>query len=97
MPEDPALNRIFRWAKLEIGLLLGGILVLLGLGGSIWAVSHWAAKGYGALNPDRMLRIVMPAVFAVALGVQIICSSFFLSILGLSRREWRMNTEVRLQ
>ena len=33
----------------------------------------------------HILRIVMPAVFSLTLGVQIICSSFFLSILGLRR------------
>jgi hypothetical protein len=33
-----------------------------------------------------MLRFVMPSVFALTLGVQTICSSFFLSILGLRRR-----------
>lgn len=86
LPEDPRLNRIFRWIKLETGLVIGGLLVALGLGGSIFAVSRWAIENFGALDPDRMLRIVMPAVFAVALGVQIICSSFFLSILGLRRR-----------
>jgi len=32
-----------------------------------------------------MLRLVMPSVFALTLGVQIIFSSFFLSILGLRR------------
>ncbi|MCL5005777.1 MAG: glycosyltransferase family 2 protein [Acidobacteria bacterium] len=86
LPEDPRLNRLFRWIKLESGLALGGLLVALGLGGSIFAVSHWAIKNFGDLDPDYMLRIVMPAVFSVALGVQIICSSFFLSILGLRRR-----------
>jgi glycosyltransferase involved in cell wall biosynthesis len=86
LPPDPRLNRVFRWVKLETGLVVGGLLVAFGLGGSIFAVSNWAGESFGALNPDRMLRIVMPAVFAVALGVQIVCSSFFLSILGLRRR-----------
>ena len=86
LPPDPRLARLFRWVKLETGLVVGGLLVAFGLGGSIFAVSNWAGQSFGALDPDRMLRIVMPAVFAVALGVQIICSSFFLSILGLRRR-----------
>lgn len=86
LPEDPRLDRVFRWARLEVGLVLGGSLVALGVGGSLFAVSHWAIKDFGALDPDHMLRIVMPAVFSVALGVQIISSSFFLSILGLRRR-----------
>jgi hypothetical protein len=34
-----------------------------------------------------MLRIVMPSVFSLTMGVQITFSSFFLSILGLRRRQ----------
>lgn len=86
LPPDPRLTRVFRWVKLETGLVVGGLLIAFGIGGSIFAVSHWASESFGALDPDRMLRIVMPAVFAVALGVQIVCSSFFLSILGLRRQ-----------
>lgn len=58
----------------------------LGIGGSIFAVSGWARTSFGNLNPELMLRIVMPAVFSLTLGVQIVCSSFFLSILGLRRK-----------
>jgi glycosyltransferase involved in cell wall biosynthesis len=87
LPEDPRLNRFFRWITLETGLIFGGSLMLLGLGGSVWAVSHWARDSFGALNPDRMLRIIMPAAFSLTLGAAIIFSSFFLSILCLRRRE----------
>jgi glycosyltransferase involved in cell wall biosynthesis len=86
LPADPRLERLFRWVRLELGLAVGGLLVAAGLGGSILAVSHWARLHFGALDPAHMLRVVMPAVFSVALGVQIICGSFFLSILGLRRR-----------
>jgi hypothetical protein len=83
--EDPRLNRAFRYISLETGLAAGGLLVLLGIGGSIFAVSGWAKESFGALDAEHMLRIVMPSVFSLTLGVQIICSSFFLSILGLRR------------
>jgi hypothetical protein len=87
LPEDPRLNRMFRWITLETGLGVGGLLMLLGLGGSIFAVSGWAEKSFGALDIEHTLRIVMPSVFALTLGVQITFSSFFLSILGLRRRQ----------
>jgi glycosyltransferase involved in cell wall biosynthesis len=87
LPEDPRLNRIFRWITLETGLLVGGLLMLLGVGGSIFAVSNWAKESFGALDPEHMLRIVMPSVFSLTMGVQITFSSFFLSILGLRRRQ----------
>jgi len=86
LPEDPRLNRVFRWITLETGLLLGGALMAIGLAGSVWAVSHWARSSFGALQPGQMLRVVMPAVFSLTLGAEITFSSFFLSILGLRRR-----------
>ncbi|HTV83639.1 MAG TPA: glycosyltransferase [Acidobacteriaceae bacterium] len=85
LPADPRLSRVFQYIQLETGLSVGALLVVLGLGGSIFAVSGWARTNFGALDPGHMLRIVMPAVFSLTLGVQIICSSFFLSILGLRR------------
>jgi glycosyltransferase involved in cell wall biosynthesis len=86
LPEDPRLSRAFRYITLETGLATGGLLIALGIGGSILAVSGWAKDKFGALDPEHMLRVVMPAVFSLTLGVQIVCSSFFLSILGLRRR-----------
>jgi glycosyltransferase involved in cell wall biosynthesis len=87
LPEDPRLNRMFRWVTLETGLLVGGLLMFLGVGGSIFAVSGWARQSFGALDIERTLRIVMPSVFALTMGVQITFSSFFLSILGLRSRQ----------
>jgi glycosyltransferase involved in cell wall biosynthesis len=86
LPEDPRLNRVFRWVTLETGLIFGCLLMLLGIGGSIFAVSGWARESFGALDTEHTLRIVMPSVFALTMGVQITFSSFFLSILGLRRR-----------
>jgi glycosyltransferase involved in cell wall biosynthesis len=87
LPEDPRLSRMFRWVTLETGLVVGGLLILLGVGGSIFAVSGWAKESFGALDIEHTLRIVMPSVFALTMGVQITFSSFFLSILGLRRRQ----------
>lgn len=86
LPEDPRLNRVFRWIRLETGLAAGALLILIGIAGSIFAVSGWAERQFGALDPGHMLRVVMPSVFALSLGIQIVTSSFFLSILGLRRR-----------
>lgn len=86
LPEDPRLNRVFHYITLEVGLAAGALLVAIGIGGSIFAVSGWAKQSFGALDAGHMLRIVMPSVFSLTLGVQIICESFFLSILGLRRR-----------
>ncbi len=86
LPEDPRLSRAFKYITLERGLAVGAVLIAIGVVGSILAVSDWSSRGFGALDASRTLRIVMPAVFSFTLGVQVVCSSFFLSILGLRRR-----------
>ena len=86
LPEDPRLKRALRWLTLETGLTLGALMIVAGLGASMWAVSHWARGSFGVLDARQMLRIVLPAVFSLTLGVQVTCSSFFLSILCLRRR-----------
>jgi glycosyltransferase involved in cell wall biosynthesis len=85
LPPDPRMNTLFRWITLEAGLVVGGLLMALGIGGSIFAVSGWATNSFGALDAEHTLRIVMPSVFSLTLGIQVVFSSFFLSILGLRR------------
>jgi glycosyltransferase involved in cell wall biosynthesis len=86
LPEDRRLNRIFRYINLEVGLIVGGALLLIGIAGSIYAFSAWEANLFGPLEPSQTMRIVIPSVTCIALGVQMIFSSFFLSVLGLKRR-----------
>ena len=83
---SPGLNKPYRWLTLEAGLMLGGILILLGLGGSVSATLGWSETDFGELNPSVVLRQVIPSILALALGVQIVLGSFFLSVLGLESR-----------
>ncbi len=85
-PPDPALGRLFPFITLETGLLVGGALVLAGLTGSVLAVVSWSRVAFGDLDPRTMLRAVVPSATALTLGVQIVLTSFFLSILNLARR-----------
>lgn len=86
LPEDPKLNILFRYITLEVGLMVGAILVIIGLGGSASAVFLWESAGFGSLNPSQGLRLVIPAATCITLGFQTILTSFFLSVLGLKRR-----------
>ena len=86
LPEDRRLNRIFRYVTLELGATLGVVLVLLGLAGSILAVSTWTHSHFGPLQPEQMLRLVIPSALLLTLGVEVVLASFFLSVLGMSRR-----------
>jgi hypothetical protein len=86
LPEDTRLKQAFGYFRLEAGLALGFLMVVLGICGSLLAVSSWGAQNFGALDPSHMLRLVLPSAFSLMLGVEIVFGSFFLSILGLRRR-----------
>jgi hypothetical protein len=85
LPPDPKLSRAFKHVTLEVGLVIGGLLFLAGLTGSFVAVLRWRALAFGPIT-GNLLRLVIPSALAVALGFQIILTSFFLSVLGLRTR-----------
>jgi hypothetical protein len=86
LPEDPRLTKAFKYITLETGLAAGSLLVVAGLAGSLYAFLHWSLGSFGALDVTRTLRIVIPSLTALMLGSEAILSSFFLSVLGMSRR-----------
>jgi glycosyltransferase involved in cell wall biosynthesis len=86
LPEDSRIDFIKSKPVLEIGICLGFILFLLGITGSVVAVVRWESAAFGPLIPSAIMRVVIPSVTALILGIQIILSSFFIAILGLSRR-----------
>ncbi len=75
-----------RWATLETGLAVGGVLALAGLGGLLSAAWSWSAHGFGPLSPSRTLREVIPSLVALVVGLQVVLSSLFLSVLRLRTR-----------
>jgi hypothetical protein len=85
-PPDPALDRWFRFASLETGLVVGALLIAAGFAISIYAVGVWGVLHFGPLDYSRTMRLVIPAVLCLILGVQTIFASFFLSVLGLRRK-----------
>jgi glycosyltransferase involved in cell wall biosynthesis len=86
LPKDPGFERLYQTFTLELGLTIGGSVLLAGFLGAVWAVVGWSRAGFGALDPQTMLRTALPAAGALCLGGQIILTSFLLSFLGLKRR-----------
>jgi glycosyltransferase involved in cell wall biosynthesis len=85
LPEDRRLNKLFDYLNLETGLIAGTVLLAIGMAASVYAFGIWGQHDYGSLNPTETMPIVIPGVTCLALGIQAIFSSFFLSILGLKR------------
>jgi hypothetical protein len=86
LPPDPALDRLFRYITLEIGLAFGAGLTIAGLATSAYAVGAWGSQHFGSLDYAHTMRLVIPAALLLTLGAQTIFASFFMSVLGLRRR-----------
>jgi glycosyltransferase involved in cell wall biosynthesis len=80
--KDPWFDRMRGRFRLEHGLLAGGAILLAGLVMAGVIVVTWIDRGFGSLSEER-LAVVAAAL--VIVGVQVIFSSFLLSILGLRR------------
>jgi hypothetical protein len=85
VPMPPVLGRLFRWVNLETGLLCGAAMTLGGLGILVAAVWSWRSVEFGTLDARVTMRQVIPGSILLALGIQTVFSSFFLSTLGLRR------------
>ena len=85
-PMTEMYRRIFRHITLEAGLVVGMGMAMAGFGLAVYTVLFWERRGFGELDLLRVARIVIPAATALALGVEIMLFSFFLSTLGLGVR-----------
>lgn len=81
---EPWFDRMRARFRLEHGLLFGGAVLFAGLiiAGVITGI--WIDRGFGALSEERLAVL---AATLVIVGIQIVFSSFLLSILGLRRRD----------
>lgn len=92
VPNQLSLERWLSRVKLEHGLILGTGLTVIGATGSIWLVSQWITGGLGRFD---QLRLVIFFSLWFFLGVQIVFSSFFISMLGISRGTYIGDYDIR--
>jgi glycosyltransferase involved in cell wall biosynthesis len=81
--KDAWFDRARARYRLEHGLALGGVIMAAGVIGGGVIIVHWIQRGFGALAEQRLAIV---AATLVIIGLQIIFSSFLLSIIGLRRR-----------
>jgi len=86
LPTDARMDKLFKYITLEVGLIIGVLLIIAGLGGTASAIFGWQKTQFGPLVPADTLRTVIPSFVLLALGCQTVLSSFFMSVLGLKRR-----------
>ena len=81
-PNQKCLARWLKRVQLEHGLLLGAVLAAAGFAGDALMFSQWAAGGFGLLRP---VRTVFLCSLSLLVGVEVLFSSAFLSMLGINR------------
>jgi glycosyltransferase involved in cell wall biosynthesis len=84
LPDDPKLTRIFRVFTLEKGIVAGLLVLLAGAVMVLRALWLWKQAHFGMMpSTEDNLRRLIPAGTLIVVGIQIVFSSFFLSVLGL--------------
>jgi hypothetical protein len=81
--EDRLLERLGRRLRLEHGLVVGGVLILLSVAGLAAIAVEWARAGFGQLGRAYETALL---VTAFGLGLQVVFAAFFLALLVMPLR-----------
>lgn len=85
----PQNDQLIKWldiVSLEKGLIAGLIIFFAGIFGTFHSLTLWNEVHFGRLDYPSILRIVIPSVVAIILGLQTILSSFFISVLNVNKK-----------
>ena len=58
-------------------------MTVLGLVLSVIAVKTWKSTGFGDLEPEKVMRIVIPAVTFLEIGIQTITTGFLIGMMKI--------------
>ena len=70
----------------EKGVLIGLLLFLAGIAVTIAAFIIWSRTGFGGLSPESMMRITIPSMLLIVVGIEVVFGSFFMGILHIKHK-----------
>ena len=85
LPSGPVVQRLLRTFTLERGLLAGLAMFGLGVAANVLLVQEWLGRDLGQLDIPYTMRFALWGLTAMVAGVQTAYSSFFLSMLRMTR------------
>jgi glycosyltransferase involved in cell wall biosynthesis len=85
-PMSPVITGVSKLLNLEIGSITGALLVFAGGGFLVHALRVWSDTGFGALKAEAFSHFVVASSLLLSLGLEIIFSSFLLSVIHLNVR-----------
>jgi hypothetical protein len=83
IPKTSSMQRWLKRVSLERGIVLGGLALLAGAVGLVTAVARWRSEDFGALDAGENLRLLVPSLTGVVLGVQLMFGSFLVGVATL--------------
>lgn len=86
LPQKDALTRAFDVITVESGLIVGALIFLTGIAGTFYSLYIWEETNFGQLDYPKILRIVIPSVVGIIIGLQTVLSSFFLGVLQVNKK-----------
>ncbi|MCA9380086.1 glycosyltransferase family 2 protein [Candidatus Dojkabacteria bacterium] len=87
VPATKGFNKFLDGTNIDYGIVIGLVIFILGLIGSIIAILNWKATGFGNLETSTTLRLVIPSTTFIVLGIQTIFTTFFINILNLPTKK----------
>lgn len=75
-----------RFFTVDKGIFFGAVLAVAGLVLTIVALAGWNKMGFGQLDPQQMMRLTIPAVTCLVVGIQVLFGSFFIGILEIKHK-----------
>jgi glycosyltransferase involved in cell wall biosynthesis len=85
-PPPRALLALFRRVDLEHGLFAAAAAIVAGLVLCGAATHHWWRMDFGPLDYADTMRRIVPGATLIAIGVQTLFASFFVSLMGMGYR-----------
>ncbi|MFQ9510626.1 MAG: glycosyltransferase family 2 protein [Lachnospiraceae bacterium] len=86
IPIKDRTNKLVNWISTEKGTVIGILLFLFGILSTILAFLKWGRNSFGNLNPQEIMRLTIPSLSTMVVGIQIIFSSFFIGILNIKHK-----------
>ena len=85
LPNPSSFKKILLGMELEPILRVAGVIFAAGAIGAVWAVSTWAANGFGPIVYNNVMRGLVISLTAITVAVQIGAAGVLASMLNIRR------------
>jgi glycosyltransferase involved in cell wall biosynthesis len=86
LPQNDWLENTTKKLSLELGLVIGSIVTIVGVLFYVYALVLWEKTNFGPLNYPYVIRITLLGTTFIVLGIQTFFTSFIISLLGIDTK-----------